>query len=541
MTRLAWGRVLGTLSQLAAIALLLVSAWLIVRAAEQPPVLYLMVAIVSVRFFGLSRAALRYVERLLTHDAALARVTEARIAAYRDLDRVAPAGVPGRRRGDLVSRVVSDIDAVQDRMLRLRGPWIVAIVSSAVTTGLVAVVDPVSGAVLAVSTALVLVLVRLLVPRAVRRSDDRSAALRGVLAADVSHGVLAAPDLVAHGATGAVRDAAHRSIDRLAAAQRRTAVLAGVGEAVVLVVTGVCVAVVAALSAGLDPVLVGVVVLAPIALVEPLTAVADAEGLRPAIEDAEARLRELADAPDAVAEPRAPGPIASPDGFDLRAEGLSIGWTSTLVADIDLELPEGEVVAVTGPSGCGKSTLAHTLARLVEPRAGVVRLGGVDTTRLPSDVVRSTIGYLGQDEIVFDTTIRENLRIADPHASEPEMTAALARAGLAAFVDSLPEGLDTAVGERGGRLSGGERQRLCLARLVLGGHRVLVLDEPTEHLDEQAADALLDDVLALAPGRSLVVITHAPRVLERIGRVVRLNGVAVPDTRHRTGAAAGIF
>lgn len=534
MTRLGWGRVLGTLSQLAAIALLLVSAWLIVRAAEQPPVLYLMVAIVSVRFFGLSRAALRYVERLLTHDAALSRVTEARIAAYRDLDRVAPVGVPGRRRGDLVSRVVSDIDAVQDRMLRLRGPWVVALVSSAVTVGLVAVVDPVSGLVVAVATATILAVVRLVVPWAVRRSDDRSSALRGLLAADVSHGVVAAPDLVAHGATGAVRDTAHHSIDRLAAAQRRTAVLAGSGEAVVLVVTGVCVAVVAALSAGLDPVLVGVVVLAPIALVEPLTAVADAEGLRPAIEDAEARLRELSDAPDAVHGPRSARPVASAEGFDLRLERLAIGWTSTLVDGIDLDLPEGGVVAVTGPSGCGKSTLALTIARLIEPRAGTVRLGGVDVAALDPDVVRSTIGYLAQDEVVFDTTIRENLRIADPRASDAAMTEALVRAGLGDFVDGLPDGLDTAVGERGGRLSGGERQRLCLARLVLGRHRVLVLDEPTEHLDEPAADALLADVLALAPARSLVVITHAPRVVERIGRVVRLDGPGP------TGASRGM-
>ncbi|MET0449995.1 MAG: thiol reductant ABC exporter subunit CydC, partial [Aeromicrobium sp.] len=238
MTRLVWGRTFGVLSQLAGIGLLLASAWLIVRAAERPPVLYLMVAIVSVRFFGLSRATLRYVERLFTHDAAFERVTEARIAVYRDLDRVAPAGVLAHRRGDLVSRVVSDVDAVQDRMLRLRGPWIVALCASVVTVGVVTAIDPVSGFVIAASSATAMLAVRIVVPWSVRRAGDRSTAWRGDLAADVSHGIVAAPDLVAHGATSLVRASAHRSIDLLAGAQRRTALLAGLGEAVVLFATG---------------------------------------------------------------------------------------------------------------------------------------------------------------------------------------------------------------------------------------------------------------------------------------------------------------
>ena len=520
MTRLAWGRVFGVLSQLAATGLLLASAWLIVRAAEQPPVLYLMVAIVSVRFFGLSRAVLRYVERLLTHDAAFARVTEARIAVYRDLDRIAPVGMPGRRRGDLVSRIVSDVDAVQDRMLRLRGPWIVALATAAVTIGLVTVLDPVSGVVLAVSTLVSMLVVRVVVPWSVRRSGELSARWRGELAADVSQGVLASPDLVAYGASGLLRDSAHRSIGSLARAQRRTAVLAGLGEALVLASTGVAVALVAALSAGLDPVLVGVVVLAPLALLEPLTALSEAEALRPGIEDAQRRLTELGEAPAAIVDPAVPAP--APESFALDVTGLAIGWDTTLASGIDFSLPQGEVLAIAGPSGAGKSTLALTLARLIEPRAGVVRLGGADVRELAAADTRSVIGYLAQDEIVFDTTIRENLRIADPAATGADMLTALRTAGLADFMASLPDGLDTPVGERGGRLSGGERQRLCLARLVLGGHRVLVLDEPTEHLDREAAETLLDDILALAPARSIVVISHAPWVLRRLGSTLEL-------------------
>jgi ATP-binding cassette subfamily C protein CydC len=520
MSRLVWGRAIGVLSQLAAIALLLVSAWLIVRAAEKPPVMYLMIAIVGVRFFGLSRAALRYVERLLTHDAALQRVTDARIAVYRDLDRIAPTGIADRRRGDLVSRVVSDVDAVQDRMLRLRTPWVVAISSAVLTAGLVAVIDPLCGVVVAGAAAFSMLAVRLVVPAAARRAGDRSTQWRGDLAADVAQGIVAAPDLVAHGATGLLRDSAHRSIDRLAADQRRSATGAGLGEALVLLSTGIAVALVAALSGDLAPVLVGVVVLAPIALVEPLTALADAEGLRPTIVGAERRLAELATALASVADPAEAAPL--PASHELEVTDLSIGWDTTLASGIELRVPEGDAVVIAGPSGSGKSTLALTLARLIEPRGGVVRLGGTDIASLDAADVRRVVGYLGQDEIVFDTTIRENLRIADPSASDDDMLRALATAGLGDFVASLPGGLDTITGERGNRLSGGERQRLCLARLVLGGHRVLVLDEPTEHLDEAAAEALLDDVLALRPERSLVIVSHSPAVLERVGRTVTI-------------------
>lgn len=529
MRKLFWGRLFGVLSQLAGIGLLLTSAWLIVRAAEKPPVLYLMVAIVSVRFFGLSRAALQYVERLLTHDAAFARVTEARIAVYQDLERIAPSGMPAHRRGDLINRVVSDVDAIQDRVLRLRGPWIVALASTAVTAIVVGVLDPTSGLIVAVGSALSMLMIRVFVPWSVRTTGAQTAGWRGDLAADVSHAVLAAPDLVAYGATKMLRDKTHRSITRLSRAQRRAAWLSGSGEAFVLVVTGFAVASIAALSAGLTPVVIGVVVLAPLALIEPLSALAEAERLRPEIEGAEQRLAELTGASAAITDPAAPVELAG--DTELVARDLAVGWNSTVVSDLSFEVPAGGVLGIEGPSGSGKSTVAQTLARLIEPRGGQILLGGVDVTALAASDVRSTIGYLSQDEIVFDTNIRENLRIADPSAEDEALLNALRTAGLGDFAASLPDGLDTALGERGNRLSGGERQRLCLARLIVGGHRILIVDEPTEHLDAMAAEALMDDLLALAPARSLVIISHSPAVLDRLERVVSVSGVEAATHR----------
>lgn len=524
--RLGLGVLMGVLAQLSAIGLLLAAAWLIVRAAQQPPVLYLMVAIVSVRAFGIARAVFRYVERLMTHDVALRDATADRVDVYRQLNRIAPAGLTGQRRGDVVSRVVTDVQTRQDRLLRIRLPWWTGLLASAVVIGVVAALDLRSGLVVAAGVAVSAVAIRSTVARiTARRDGQRAAAARGRLAADVSQLVLAGPDLVAFGAGDRFRETTDRSVVELAGAQRRGAGAVGLASAIVLAVTGAAVALIAAWSTGAPVVVVGVLILAPIALAEPLEAWGDAERHRPPVADADARIAALAALPAPITEPDQP--VALPVSWSLCLRGVAVGWESTLVEGIDLDLDEGDVVAFTGPSGIGKSTLGYTLLRLIEPRAGAIQLGGADVRELGSDDVRTRIGYLGQDEVVFDTTIRENLRIADPKADDDTAMEALDHAGLGDFVRSLPRGLDTPVGEHGGRLSGGERQRLALARLLLGDHRIVVLDEPTEHLDAPTARALLDDLLDLAPERSVIVISHAPEVLERIERVVRLDAASI--------------
>ncbi|WP_286928594.1 MULTISPECIES: thiol reductant ABC exporter subunit CydC [Aeromicrobium] len=522
--RLGTGLAMGVAAQLAAVGLLLASAWLIVRAAEQPPVLYLMVAIVSVRFFGISRSVLRYVERLLTHDVALADAVEQRVATYTDLDRAAPAGLGDLRRGDLVSRVVADVARMQDRLLRLRIPWWIGLAATAVVVVVVALIDSPSGLVITAGVAVAALSLRWLVARAGRGRSGRAEA-QGRLSAEVAAAAVAARELVAFGAADEARATASTATGDAASAQSGGASVAGIGSAVVLAVAGLTVAVLAALSGGLDPVLVGVVLLAPIALVEPWDGWSEAERLRPEVTAAAARLAALADLGAPVEDPAEPRPL--PDGNDLVVEDVRVGWDAPVTTPISFKLPEGAAMAITGPSGVGKSTLAYALLRLLPTWHGTVSLGGVPTTELSAADVRRRIGYLGQDDAVFDTSIRENLRIADPEADDERLRAALASAGLLVSVDAMPQGLDTPVGEHGGRLSGGERQRLCLARLLLADHRVLVLDEPTEHLDAPTAAALMDDVLALAGpgGRSLVVISHSPAVLARFDDVVRLSRV----------------
>ncbi|MCW2799214.1 MAG: cydC [Aeromicrobium sp.] len=526
--RLVAGAGLGILAQLCSAGLLLTSAWLIVRAAEHPPVLYLMVAIVSVRFFGLGRAVFRYAERLLTHDAALSLTVEERVSTYQQLDRVAPTGLPRQRRGDIVSRIVADVDTAQDRLLRIRLPWIYAMVSSACVIVLLAFISPIAAVFVALHVLACATFVRLVVARMSPDRRRNASALHGAVAADASLLVLASRDLIAYGAARDVGRTMDASFRELAAVQRANAWIGGLGSAFVLASTGITVAALGLLGSDVPAVVTGVLLLAPVALLEPLESLAECERLRPAVVAARARLDELSTAPAPVARPASPRRL--PASTTLLVEDLAIGWDRTIAHDISFRLVRGDLIGVGGPSGAGKSTLAMTLVGLIGSKAGRVRLGGVNLTDLDGTDIRTRIGISSQDDVLFDTTIRENLRIADPRADDDSMGAVLDRAGLGGFVRALPRGLDTPVGERGGRLSGGERQRLGLARLILAKHAVLIFDEPTEHLDQPAAEALLDDIRLLADDHAVLVISHSPHVLDRCDRVLQLHADGATDS-----------
>lgn len=517
--RLVLGAGLAATAQLAATGLLLTSAWLVVRAAEQPPVLYLMVAIVGVRFFGVGRAAARYAERLVTHDVALEAAVRTRVSVYAAVARLAPHGLDGRRHGDVVQQAVEDVDTVGDRLLRIRLPWWSALTVSVALTLVVTWVEPLAGLVIAVQAVVTLAVLRQAVPR------WSGSASSSPLAADVTEATRTASELVVLGAAHDAVTRADTEIVRAARVDRRRARAGGAGSAIVLVVTAMaCVGAAlvlapAVLAGSVAPVLIGVVLLAPLALADALDPVAEAERRRPVVAAAEQRIAALVAARPAVAAPASPSTLSRDTTIEL--DDVTIGWDRDLVRGLTWTVGAGEVVGVSGPSGSGKSTLALTLARLVAPRRGSVRIGGVDVADLRPEDVRSVVGILGQDEAIFDTTVRENLRIARPAADQTELRAAMTRAGLA--LD-----LDRTVGERGSRLSGGERQRLALARLLLGGHRVLVLDEPTEHLDAPLARALVDDVLRLAPEHTVVLVSHDPLVLARCDTVLDLGRQGAP-------------
>ena len=238
------------------------------------------------------------------------------------------------------------------------------------------------------------------------------------------------------------------------------------------------------------------------------------------------RVLELTDREAAVQDPEIPAALDPSSRVTVALEDVTARYATdepAVLAGFDLRLEPGRAVALVGPSGAGKTTVANLLLRFLDPERGRVTIAGRDVREYRQEDVRRTFALAGQEAHVFDSTIRENLRLARPDATEAELEDALRRARLGEWVASLPDGLDTLVGEDGSRLSGGQRQRLTLARALLVDAPVLILDEPTAHLDERTAQELMDDVLDEAGERSVLLITHRPEGLDRVDEIVVLS------------------
>ncbi|NIY66749.1 thiol reductant ABC exporter subunit CydD [Streptomyces malaysiensis] len=525
---------LGSLALLSAVGLMAVSGWLISRAAQQPPVLYLMVAVTATRAFGIGRAVFRYAERLVSHDAVLRVLAELRVAVYRRLERLAPAGLGRTRRGDLLSRLVADVDAVQDYFLRWLLPVGTALIVGAASVGFLTWVLPEAGAVLAAGLLVAGVVVPAVSGALARRAERRLAPARGALSAQVVDLLAGAAELTVAGALPRRLDEVRRADGALTRIARRTAAAAGTGAGLSALVCGLTVAAAAwvgvpAVADGrIHGVWLAVVVLTPLAAFEAVAGLPLAVQHRQRVRRAAERVYEVLDEPLPVREPdEARREQAPSTPYPLVLRGITArhpGQSAPALDGFGLELRPGRRVAVVGPSGAGKTTLAQVLLRFLDPEGGTYTLAGRNAAALDGDAVRRLVGLCAQDAHVFDSSLRENLRLARPGASDDELRSALAGARLLDWVDGLPDGLDTLVGEQGARLSGGQRQRLALARALLADFPVLVLDEPAEHLDLPTADALTADLLSATRGRTTVLITHRLAGLAAVDEVIVLDG-----------------
>lgn len=529
--RITLALLLGTLALGSAVGLMATSGWLISRASQQPPVMYLMVAVTATRAFGIGRAVFRYAERLVSHDAVLRMLADTRVAVYRRLERLAPAGLRGTRRGDLLSRLVSDVDALQDYWLRWLLPAGAAVAVSALSVGFTAWLLPEAGAVLAAGLLAAGAGVPLLTGAVARRAEGRLAPARGVLATRVTDLLTGTAELTVAGALPARTAEARRADGTLTRIASRAATATALGDGLTALISGLTAAAAAlvgvqAVAAGrLDGVALAVVILTPLAAFEAVLGMPLAVQYRQRVRRSAERVYEVLDAPVPVREPETPlDAPASP--FPLVVKALTArhpGQDRDALAGLDLTLERGRRIAVVGPSGSGKTTLAQTLLRFLDAGSGSYTLAGVDAHALDGDDVRRLVGLCAQDAHLFNSSVRENLLLARKDAGEDELRDALGRARLLEWADSLPEGLDTLVGEHGARLSGGQRQRLALARALLADFPVLVLDEPAEHLDLPTADALTADLLAATEGRTTLLITHRLAGLESVDEVVVLD------------------
>ena len=523
---------LGALAVGFGVALMTAAGYLISRAAELPPILSLTTIIVVVRFLALARPLARYLERLASHDLALRALGRIRASVYERIEPLAPAELAAFRRGDLVSRLVADVDDLQGLYLRGLGPPVVGLVVAVSCVIAVAFVLPAAALVLALGLALGGIAVPLLAAGLGRRIGCRQAAARGELTAELVELLHGAEELAAYGREDDALDRVRDADRELVGLGHRDALVSGIADSGSILVAGLTAAgvlavAVAAHDAGsLDRVLVAALALLALSSFDGVAPLPDAARELSRTLSAGRRILELTGREPAVTDPDRPqrprpGAVELHDVTARYAPG-----DPPVLERFDLRIDPGARVALVGPSGSGKTTVTSLLLRFLDPEHGRVTIGGRDVRELRQEDVRSTFALAGQEAHVFDSTIRENLRLARPEATEEALHEVLRRVRLDDWVRSLAQGLDTHVGEEGGRLSGGQRQRLVVGRALLMDAPVLVLDEPTAHLDGPTAEALVTDVFDAADDRSVLLITHRPEGLALVDRVVRLGGVA---------------
>ena len=527
--RFALAVLLGAATILFGVGLMATAGYLISRAAERPAILSLTVAIVGVRFFGLARPVARYVERLTTHDLALRVLGPVRGRVYERIEPLAPVELDGYRRGDLLSRLVADVDALQNLHLRGLGPPLVAGAAGSVAVGTTAVFLPTAGFALALGLVSGAVLPALAAFAFARRSGRRQAPARAELTAQLVETMSGAQELVVYGREQDRLRELRSADERLARSGRRAALADGVGEGLRFGLMGATVAAVVALAVNahaqgrLDGVLIamlGLLALASFEAVQPL-----ASSARELAETVSAgrRILELTHRTPRVVDPTRPHALPVVP-FPIVFEDVRVRYDDHETPALDnfnLRLEAGRRVALVGPSGTGKTTVTNLLLRFLDPEQGRVTLAGRDLREYRADDVRSVIALAGQDAHLFSATIRDNVLLGRD-ATEGDLARLLREARLEDWVDALPDGIETLVGEAGAQISGGQRQRIVLARALLGHEPLLVLDEPTAHLDPPTAERLIEDVFAAAGNRTVLLITHRPEGLNAVDEIVRL-------------------
>ncbi len=534
--RLSLSVALATGAALAAIALLATSGYLISRAAERPPILMLMVTIVAVRAFGLTRAVLRYGERLASHDLALRQLGRLRRRFYRSLVPLVPGDVSNRS-GDLLSRFVVDVDTLRDLYLRVVIPGVVALLVLIAATLAAWLMLPSAGATVLLSLSLAIVALPWLSGTVASRAARRQAPARARLTSELIEGIDGASELALAGASAAHAERLARSDKRLARIARSDALassgagaagslLAGVGVLALLLV-----AIPAVHSGALGGVLLAALVFLMLAAYDSILPLSAAARSLRVCATAAGRLQELAQRAPAVSDPPCARQLSG--AGELCAEHVSFRYGAEepwVLEDLRLRIASGEHVALTGVSGGGKSTLAELLVRFNEPTLGRLTLDGIDLRELTQSQIRAGVLLCGQDCHVFNTTIRENLLLARRDATDRELLDALAIVELDEWALALPQGLDTLIGQDGELASGGQRRRIALARALLSNARFLILDEPTAHLDTELARRVMQRLLSTSKGRSVLVITHDLAAVEGFDRVAHLSRGALTIT-----------
>lgn len=513
------------------IGLMATSAWLISKAGLQPSIADLGVSVVGVRFFGVFRGVFRYLERLTSHDVTFRMLADIRVWFYRHLEPLAPARLMQFRSGDLLGRVVSDVETLQELYTRVIAPPVVALTVLVLMGIFFALVD---WWVMVVALAFMLFAATLLPLLAWWQGRTFGPALiktRGELHATLSDNIHGLADALAFG----YEDAQKANLERIHrqyghdedVIARYDSFQTGLG---VLLVNLASVAVLWVAIPRVDGILLAMVALSTIAAFEAFTPLAmTANHLAENIEVGE-RLFEIIDTEPSVVEPVSP--VAMPESVTLALShvGFSYEPGGTPVLDnVSLTIDEGEHVAIVGASGAGKSSLVNVLLRFWDYQSGEILIGGQPLKRLVREDIHRFFGVMSQKTHLFNTTIRENIRIAQPSADDEAIRRVAQLAQIDAFIESLPDGYGTYVGEMGARLSGGERQRVALARMLLKDAPFFIFDEATANLDAVTEQAVMRAILDASVGKTMLFITHRLTLLERMHRIVVLKSGTIAE------------
>jgi thiol reductant ABC exporter CydC subunit len=565
--RFGWWIVLGVLlsaaTSVASVGLMAVSAYLISKAAVSTTLLDLSLLITGVRFFAIARAGLRYAERYVNHKATFRILTRLRVWFYSAIEPLAPAALAAQHSGDLLARIVADIETLENFYLRVLIPPLSAALVTAAACWILGLFDAILAWALLAFALLTGVALPLIGRYLSRQAAQEVVALRADLNVALLDGVQGMADVLAYGQEHRQQAQVEMLSQELHRRQERLALIRGVSNGLGILFTGLAGITVLGLAMPLvhggqiDGVFLALLPLTAIAAFETIQSLAQSLQWLEVSQAAANRIFALIDTPPAVQDPVATLP-RSPRAFvrvggtpscpSLDAPAITITGLCFRYADgeawalnnLSLSIPAGSSLGIMGPNGSGKSTLTNLFVRFWDYSEGSIRIGDTELRELPADEARDLFGVVPQHTHLFNATVRDNLYLAKSDAGDDELAAACRQAQIHDFIASLPQGYDTMIGENGVLFSGGERQRLAIARAVLKAAPVLILDEATSQLDPLTEQALLASLRPFVAGRTTIVISHRQAALAFVDQLVMFdNGrVAQPAARNmRTSAA----
>jgi ATP-binding cassette, subfamily C, bacterial CydC len=512
--------VLGTLTILASVGLMSTSGYLISRAALRPPILDLILVIVAVRFFGIARAGVRYAERIVSHDLTFRLLLRLRCWIYERLEPIIPSHRVAHHSGDLLSRLVSDVETLQNLYLRIASPVIVAGLIACASTGVLWAMDPLIAVTFLAGLSLCGAVLPLAVRQLARETAERQVSVRATLQWHVVESVGGMEEMLALGIERARLKEYERMTNELTRLQQRQAQISALHSFAGSLLTwatvmSVLLLIIPKIQTGeFSGVLLAAVAFGILASFEAVQPLPVAYQYLEQAGEAARRIYEIIEERPPVQDPIAAVPIPGTPSYAFRNVSFTyLGMLRPAICNVSFDMPFGSRIAIIGPSGSGKSTIVNLLCRFFDPQQGTVFLGQRALTDYSIREVRTQLAVMLQHPHIFNTSIQENLLLARPGATDSELIDALEKAGLASFVQSLPQGLQTIPGSEGLTLSGGQRQRLALAQALLKEAPVLILDEATANLDPVTEREILDRMFQLTTDRTLVVITHRPEKL----------------------------